>query len=507
VGIDDLYVNATRFDSVTNVFSGLSTSAFPGMAIAGSEFNDCGTVFSGYLSNIDVSGCTFNRANVAIDLGNASNFSVYSSTFIDNGIAIEGVGNHTGFIEDNIFEDNLVAVNFIWGGGPPYFRYNQLKNNGVNAQIETNQALNLANNCWGEVDSMAILSTFDYVIGNASNLSLSPFSVDCIPGLVFPGDTDHDQLCDLTDLFPIGIYYGFSGPARQNASLQWQGQIANDWADTLANGQNIKHVDTDGDGIINLADTLAILLNYGLTHQNPRPAGSMTGDAKLSFASLPNTIMPDEVISLPVYLGTMDSSLEDLYGFFFEFDYDTSLIRDIKLSSTNSWFGTEDNDMLGITRISAGRLGAVYVRIDGTDVDGYGEIGQLQITMASSLPDSFDISLISVRQAGIKRDESPINILGESLNQTIYTSSVGVERSAIAGLQIYPNPSEGKFVLQSEQYLIEGLSLYNTNGQILLKEAVGKYTWNADVSHLPKGLYLLKVDTDSGVWQEKLIVR
>jgi len=515
-------IKDSDFVGGTNVLNTSFVGPFPvgnfcTTSLSGCTFDGMNTVVEGLLEEVCIANCTFTNNDVGIDLSSVfTSGQVTDCTFENNHIALDNVGSYAyDFVSRCEIRNNDIGITVAGNHqGQPIpspdgngFLENIVCGNDTNVVINTSAATNLEDNCWCETDSATIAGTFVVSSGNTANYTLLPLNLDCMPGLVYPGDTDHDQLCDLSDLFPIGIFYGLTGPARQNASLQWTGQIATDWTDSLANGQNVKHVDTDGDGNINDADTLAILLNYGLTHQNPRPSGIMAGDAKLRFASLPNVIMPDETISLPIYLGDMDTSLVGLYGFLFEFDYDTSLISDLKLFSNNSWVGTEGNDMLGITRNVAGRVGAAYIRTDQTTVDGYGEIGQLQITMASSLPDSFDISFLPVRQAGIKLDESPIEIGAEALTQTIYSFNVGVERSALAGIKIYPNPSEGKFVLESEQHRINRLSLFNTNGQLIMQEKVEKYTWSAQLTSLPKGLYLLKVDTDAGLWQEKLIIR
>ncbi|MEO1451717.1 MAG: hypothetical protein AAFV07_19465, partial [Bacteroidota bacterium] len=86
------------------------------------------------------------------------------------------------------------------------------------------------------------------------------------PDSVWPGDANYDLVANNQDLLAIGVAFGLTGPPRANASLNWTGQPSVDWTDTLPGGINFKHADTDGNGVVNTADTVAINLNYGLTH-------------------------------------------------------------------------------------------------------------------------------------------------------------------------------------------------------------------------------------------------
>ncbi|QNR25057.1 T9SS type A sorting domain-containing protein [Croceimicrobium hydrocarbonivorans] len=73
--------------------------------------------------------------------------------------------------------------------------------------------------------------------------------------------------------------------------------------------------------------------------------------------------------------------------------------------------------------------------------------------------------------------------------------------------QVYPNPSDGdfQFELPADLHDLEGyqLSLYNLQGQLLAQKAVAP---NWDLSHLPSGLYLIRLADSQGKsnWQQKI---
>jgi len=89
--------------------------------------------------------------------------------------------------------------------------------------------------------------------------------VCALPG-VWPGDMDNNGIVNCNDLLYYGLAYGNKGPAREDATVQWQAQQAQHWDNSIA-GINGVYQDANGDGIIGQADVAAINNNYNKTHQ------------------------------------------------------------------------------------------------------------------------------------------------------------------------------------------------------------------------------------------------
>lgn len=79
--------------------------------------------------------------------------------------------------------------------------------------------------------------------------------------LVWPGDTDNNGLVDQGDILPIGLYWHSTGPARSEASLSWEVQVATPWSPEAAT-----YADADGNGLVDQGEILAIGLNWHKTH-------------------------------------------------------------------------------------------------------------------------------------------------------------------------------------------------------------------------------------------------
>ncbi len=83
---------------------------------------------------------------------------------------------------------------------------------------------------------------------------------------VWPGDANNDGIADASDLIPVGIYYGNTGSTRAIVSNAWLGYYSSPWNIQYANFNDAKFADCNGDGIVNLDDTLALTINAGLSH-------------------------------------------------------------------------------------------------------------------------------------------------------------------------------------------------------------------------------------------------
>ncbi len=77
---------------------------------------------------------------------------------------------------------------------------------------------------------------------------------------VYPGDANNDGTVDARDLLRIGVYFGLTGPARQDTTLTWGPKVlVNPWASP---NEAACYADCNGDGVVDQRDIVAIIQNW-----------------------------------------------------------------------------------------------------------------------------------------------------------------------------------------------------------------------------------------------------
>jgi hypothetical protein len=78
-------------------------------------------------------------------------------------------------------------------------------------------------------------------------------------------------------------------------------------------------------------------------------------------------------------------------------------------------------------------------------------------------------------------------------------------------INIYPNPTGDKFVIELPDVKNARLDLYNIQGQLLLSQKdmiwIDANHYEASVTHLPKGIYMLKMNLDNQLNIRKIIIQ
>jgi hypothetical protein len=85
-----------------------------------------------------------------------------------------------------------------------------------------------------------------------------------------------------------------------------------------------------------------------------------------------------------------------------------------------------------------------------------------------------------------------------------FENNVGVENIGVATVKIYPNPTTGELRIESESLRIESIIIYNISGKILKTEN-WKTENTIDISHLPSGIYFVKISTEVGEVTKKVM--
>ncbi|MCB0566090.1 MAG: T9SS type A sorting domain-containing protein [Phaeodactylibacter sp.] len=340
-------------------------------------------------------------------------------------------------------------------------------------------------------------------------------SVVTVQPQVWPGDTDTDENVNHLDLLNLGLAYGAAGPLRPNASIGWIQQPAPDWQQTTPLSLvDYKHIDTDGNGLIDAADTLAIVQNWGLEAE-----GEGIPPADMEFSRQLSTVLyvkPDTVVlGLPavfdVILGDESAPAENIYGLAFTIVYDTAAVEPGSASMTfgNSWMGQQSLDLLALSRdhYNSGRLDVALTRIDGQNVSGQGVIAQLHITIQDVIflrQSEYEMMLEIENVRLINNAEEWTEVVSQPSTISIGGTVSSTDNAAPdASLKAYPVPTNGRIFIHSPQYPVQQVEVLGMDGRSLL---IRKDTYELSVGELPAGPYLLRVWTEGGVSVRRIMV-
>ncbi len=336
----------------------------------------------------------------------------------------------------------------------------------------------LAGNTYKVIDSIFVPYTLNY---------------GCPP--VFPGDANNEGIADNRDVLFIGLAYNDTGIVRFDQSLTWTPKRAIDWTNFFADSTNHKHADCNGNGIVNAADTTAIILNYNLIPE-PVYASTFVPGAPSLTIDLPDTLSPFNTYNIPISLGDNVNAADSIYGIAFSFIYNSQLIipSSIQWQTDSGWLGINTVDLLALQyKYSSGMLDVSIVRTDHNNRNGYGKIGTLKFKTKTFSEDRiFAINVENITALSNNEVNQPVNtstdsavLIHGSCPMTITTNGTsGCTGICGASLQLQVNNTAAPFHFD--------WSLSQINGFQCIPDLTDFHSF----SGLPSGNYICMV-TDS----------
>ncbi len=332
---------------------------------------------------------------------------------------------------------------------------------------------------------------------------------------VWPGDVNYDGVVNMDDLLLLGVTAGASGPLRVNASIEWLPQYVTDWADTVVSGVNYKHADTDGNGIVDIMDTLAISANYGLSRIVVKNSLSLPSGNDLFITNEELVVSEGKYVQIPVRLGSTNNVINSIYGMRFSIETSPELIKteSIAIDFSQSWLGQHNMNLWAAKKVIENEHTVDFglTLNNHQPVSGFGVIGMLTFTLQESLDPgaslNTDISFKNFKATNIDLENLDLySGTFEIIIANTVTSNPAMKDEHPQ--KVSPNPvSKGNFVKISNMSGIDKVEVVNIHGIRISKIFAGDQHEIHFAAPDTPGTYFVRLHSTRGdVSIQKIIV-
>jgi hypothetical protein len=319
---------------------------------------------------------------------------------------------------------------------------------------------------------------------------------------VWPGDADHNRTSDYLDVLQIGVAYSAKGPARPYKGITWHELPCLPWLKSNGSGINYKHMDCNGDGIVDANDTAAITLNYGKKHKKWTPGSGNPADPPIYFKFVKDTFYAGETAIAYLYAGTTAKPLNNSYGIGYQCGSSGSPVIAVtdQITPLCDFFCTA-NQLNYVHPGSVGSFDVATVQTNGSaNQNSQGRIAVLKFQLPdekvhqySTTGDKIFARLYSATV--INHTGQEINIFGMDDSAIVLPNPSGVKPGPVdQGLIIYPNPANAEFTIESTNTPIQKVVIFNSFGQRVRTILPASEKLSVDVSTLLGGIYYISIN-------------
>lgn len=344
-----------------------------------------------------------------------------------------------------------------------------------------------------------------------------------ITGTVWPGDANSDGVTNIFDILPIGLNAFRNGPPRNVQGNQYAPLNAPLWNDTIFNGANLHHVDCDGNGVINIRDTIAVDLNYGLNHpKTDGPEGDCRIDPPLWVEVIgPSVLQSGDTVELRVNLGDNAIPANITYGAALEIEYNLPVIDSVvKRNMSNSWLlGFPGGTGPGFSFLKhlpmEQRIDVAITRNGGLPaIAGSGEIGSIIIIIDDNLSgkaagiEDLIFSIGDGMAMGGSGQSYEICKRGDTASVNI-TTSINSPQVNDNRVRLIPNPATESVKVSWEDEACDLIEMVDINGRVIFRSNIGAggtKEKEIDVSEFAPGFYLIKVSGPLSFETKRLLI-
>jgi hypothetical protein len=331
---------------------------------------------------------------------------------------------------------------------------------------------------------------------------------------VWAGDANQDGRVDISDIFPIGDNIGQYGFKRTNTFGDWFPQSADNWR-VISDVADPKYADTNGDGMVTVSDTTAILKHYGNASTIYPERMSEESKIQTFLLSSATSVRPGDMIEILVLLGSSDFPAIDTRGLSFSVDYSAQKIDESSLVvdfGRFNWLSRYDASLTASKIPFKGTVDAAIVRSRDRGASGHGEIGKIRAVVVDDIVGVHEgdkpVVRFKLKNATLVDGKGRLTALKSS--EIVIPLDVTNKNVALkdTDVKMFPNPTSdfAEFYLNGYN-TIQSIRILDMRGREVrqLTDVNSKQT-RIDMSELTNGLYMAEVITEKGRVVKKLQV-
>ena len=324
---------------------------------------------------------------------------------------------------------------------------------------------------------------------------------------IWPGDTDSSGVVNHFDLLNIGLNYNSQGLSRpaDKQNITWYGHLMDSWSiNNVSSNINLNHVDSNGDGVINYSDTLAINQNWEKVHNliGSQPVVIRGAVPPIFIESSP--VSENKSYSFPIILGDANNLVDAIYGLAFSIRYDAEKIipNSIYIDFDKCWIG---KDLLTVSKnfSTVGRIDAALVRKNKLNIEGRGQIGALHFSVKNGVTNVSNQITFNIENSKAIDNVNRQQTLSEKSSISMVTSTK--ESELESKIIVYPNPVQDIFYIESNGIEMEKVELFDIRGARVLDFTTQNTNCKIDMKSLSDSIYIVKVSTNKGIIMRKII--
>jgi Secretion system C-terminal sorting domain len=324
-----------------------------------------------------------------------------------------------------------------------------------------------------------------------------------IESCVWAGDTDTSGVVDNKDFLNIGLAYGETGTKRDSSYIWWTGQFSKPWSKQTPALTNYKHIDTNGDGIINASDTTAIIVNWSQRHNLTSPKGngsSPRGAAPAIYVKIDKITEGPNV--LPIIFGESNTQALGVYGLAYSIDFDENIIDEnsVYVSFNGSWFG--GSDKLGMYKVQDGKVHIALTKTNKINLNGAGQIAQLYFKVKAGKLNQ-NIVFKTENQIAINANAQEVPTQTQTTNTSV-TSSIN-DTFLAQNVQIYPNPATDILSIEVQNMQLKEVAILDLTGRIIQTYKTENSRFDVPLGQQVAGSYFVKILSDKGVVVKRFV--